>query len=116
MVWGLGMDFRDVRNFIHLLRRRPAEAVLIGVVFFLFMAALAYVTGLWGERGRQRASTAPPGYAISASPSGVHMRSATQGHPLTNQHTEGDQSPAVNVAPGGTSNITYDTPRPHSER
>jgi hypothetical protein len=28
-----------------------------------------------------------------------------------NQHTEGDQSPAVNIAPGGKANFNYNVPR-----
>jgi hypothetical protein len=31
--------------------------------------------------------------------------------PATSQHTEGNQSPAVNVGPGGTANFNYGVPK-----
>ena len=42
------------------------------------------------------------------------LRQQTKGNnaPIIKQHTEGDQSPAVNVAPGGTANITYGATKP----
>lgn len=100
------MKFQDAQKIVESLPKRPIQTLLIIVVALVFAGIVAWINGFFGAKGAQKASH--PGQAplplIRDLPEEQRKYSPA---PHIYQHTQGDQSPAINVDRGGQSNLSY---------
>jgi hypothetical protein len=102
------MDFKDAEDIVEGGKRRPKRMIVVICVLLFFVALSAYVTGFFGEIGKRHAGTSNEGHKILVQPHKEvqHEKNNTYSTETT-QQTYGNQSPAINVAPRGTSTIHY---------
>ena len=106
------MELKDSENLIESFKKRPGRTISAIVVLLLLLSVIAYFTGFFGEKGKRAAGLSKENLPIETSSKDLPLeRKKVELRPTTNQHTEGDQSPAVNVAPGGKSIINYGAPK-----
>jgi flagellar basal body-associated protein FliL len=87
------MDFKNTEEIIEKGKKRPIRTLFILIVLVILVAAYAYITGFFSEKAKQHA-VPPKDSSRDMLPSKdmSHQRSSTNA-PVTNQHTEGNQSP-----------------------
>ena len=139
--FALDIDIKDAEKIYEMSRKKPRKTfwiIIVLVLGLIYFGLKAYIGGYFGERGKQDASPSKqtaegltattPETKDKAGKANTEVRSPTksekQGAKETKepkgpdskqstviQKTEGDQSPAVNVGPGGKSTIIYGEPK-----
>jgi hypothetical protein len=110
------VNFDDVERLLSKFKTRPIKTAFVVVVFILFVAAIAYISELFREKGKQHAlSPASTGQSTTAVPGNAAQRKNTSRDGVTiNQRTQGDQSSAI--VSGGNVIIQYDTPKDRDKK
>lgn len=104
------MDFKSAEDIVEAGKRRPKRTLIVILVLLFLAAVTAYVTGLCGEIGKRHAGSSIESQTILVQPTKEDQHEKNNiNSPAVTQQTHGNQSPAVNVAPGGTSTIHYGT-------
>lgn len=101
------MDFKNAEEIIEKGKKRPKRTLYILIFLLISVAAYAYITGFFSEKGKQHAASQTESPRIILPSKDLPKQKGNTNAPVINQHTEGNQSPAVNVAPGGTTNFNY---------
>ena len=111
------MDYKDTEKIIEAGEKRPKRTLFVLLVLLLLVSVIAFVTGYFREKGKRLAFPANQSQVISppSSKARDHQKQDIP-RPIINQHTEGNQSPAVNVAPGGTATFDYSSPKKESSK
>jgi len=107
------MELKDSEKLIESFKKRPWKTIFAIAVLLILLSVFGFFNGFFGEKGKRAAGLSNEGNPHVEQPSNVlpHERKKAEPRPTINQHTEGDQSPAVNVAPGGQSIIKYSSPK-----
>jgi hypothetical protein len=102
------MDYKSIKEMFEDLGKRPRKTISILIVLLLIAIMASIFVGYFSEKGKQLAIP-PNRKQVHPSPSSTTEIKKNKDivRPAINQHTEGSQSPAVNVAPGGNANIEY---------
>jgi hypothetical protein len=102
------MDFNDSEKIVEEGEKHPKRTLIIFLVLLMLIAVFAYATGFFGEKGKRHAIPSNE-RAVTSVPSSkvIEHQKEDINAPVINQHTEGNQSPALQVAPGGTATFNY---------
>ncbi len=102
------MDVKDTEKLMESFKKRPGGTISAIVILLLLLSVIAFFTNFFGEEGKRAAGSSKEAPHIEQSTKDLeHERKNAGPRPTINQHTEGNQAPAVNVSPGGTVNINY---------
>jgi hypothetical protein len=102
------MELKDSERLIDSFKKQPGRTISAIVVLLLLVSMIAYFTGLFSEKGKRAAGQSKEGHPIEQTSKDLpHEQKKAEPRPTINQHTEGNQAPAVNVSPGGQSVINY---------
>jgi len=109
------MNFKDAEEICKSFKTHPVRTLFI-VLFLVFVVVLfAYISGFFGEKGKRYAVPAVQserGIPTSKrEPEKKKDMDHSKDSPRVSQHTEGDQSPAQNIGPGGSGIIIYGEPK-----
>lgn len=109
------MNFKDVEQLISTFRYRRIKTVLVLGVFLLLVILIAYLSGYFGEKGKQHSISPKTDIGTVTVPKGPGVKKKTDnGKSIINQRTEGNQSPSV--VSGGNVTIEYNTPKDSSKK
>jgi hypothetical protein len=114
------MNFKDAEEICKSFNTRPVRTLLIFLFLVFAVVLFAYIGGFFGEKGKQDAvSIVENGNGIPPSRQEPEKKKDTdhsKNSPRVSQHTEGDQSPAQNIGPGGSGTIIYGEPKTKQTR
>jgi hypothetical protein len=110
------MDFKDTEEIIEKGKKRPKRTLFVLILLSIFVVAYAYLTGFFSEKGKQHATPQKEIPRVVQPTNDLPKQKEDTNQPVINQHTEGNQSPAVNIAPGGTANLTYGKTKDESNK
>lgn len=103
------MNIKDFKELIKSIKKWPFKKIILYFfVSLIVMFVIAFSYGFFGETGKRIV-----GFLLNDSPrieqppKDLTVEQKVKPHPTINQHTEGDQSPIVNVGPEGKSTINY---------
>jgi len=106
------MELKDSERLIESFKKRPGRTISAIVVLLLLVSVIAFFTNFFGEKGKRAAGSSKEAPHIEQSTKDLLLERKNAGpRPAINQHTEGAQAPAVNVAPGGKVIINYGAPK-----
>ena len=110
------MELKDSEELIESFKKRPRRTVLTVIAFLILLSVIAYFQGFFSEMGKRAIALFKEAPRV-AQPSKDLRQEWKKAEPrqTINQHTEGDQAPAVNVAPGGHSTINYGSRKEKAE-
>ncbi len=93
------MDFEDAEKIIEKAKTQPKKTITIVIVFAIIALAIAYGTTLVSEKAKQHAEPSIPAQKAqsetASTPDKKTSNKAANGTSSIEQHTKGDQSPAV---------------------
>jgi flagellar basal body-associated protein FliL len=103
------MDFKDAEKIVEAGKTKFKRTLFIIILLLVLIAVIAYIKGFFGEKGKQHAGSSNESHWSSNSPSReIQHQEKNTNAPVINQHTEGDQSPAII---SNDVNITYGAPK-----
>jgi hypothetical protein len=101
------MDIRDSEKLIQSFKKNPIVTIVSIVVLVVLVSLVAWFNGFFGAKGKQAAGPFKETPSTLQPSKELPRRFKSQSPSANSQTTEGDQSPIVNVGPGGKSTINY---------
>lgn len=105
------MDIRESEKLVESFKKKPLITILSIVISVLLLSLVAWSNAFWGEKGKQAAKPPKENPHLTEPSKKLIDRPKPERPSTVKQRTEGDQSPIVNVGPGGESTINYVEPK-----
>lgn len=96
-------SYKDVLDFINSYKKHPLKTIIVAVLLLFFLCLIAFCTGFFNKKGEQVAQPTIEKPIAVIPPTSSPQEKQEAESPKVQQHTEGDNSPAVNA--GGDVNI-----------
>jgi hypothetical protein len=101
------MDIKDTEKLLESFKEHPIRTCVVVLIFLALLSLSAYVVSYSGEKGKEHVFSTKEHVHVMQSPNDMPQQKKDTNTPNINQHTEGNQSPNVYVAPGGKADIKY---------
>jgi hypothetical protein len=101
------MNIQDTEKLLASLKAHPIRTSVVFLIFLALIALSSFITSYCSEAGKEHVSSTKEHAHVVESPKDLPQQMKDTKAPNINQRTEGNQSPAVNVAPGGNAIINY---------